>query len=74
MLKTLVAEAIVEYIGNKTLSVTNKTALSDGDLADFLNKTENATFGFFIVKIKEFNSIYLMAILSDIVYRNLRLV
>ena len=50
------------------------TALSDGDLADFLNKTENATFGFFIVKIKEFNSIYLMAILSDIVYRNLRLV
>jgi hypothetical protein len=24
-LKTLVAEAIVEYIGNKTLSVTNKT-------------------------------------------------
>jgi hypothetical protein len=52
MLKTLVAEAIVEYIGNKTLSVTNKTALSDGDLADFLNKTENATFGFFIVKIR----------------------
>lgn len=25
-LKTLVAEAIVDYIGNRTLSVTNKTA------------------------------------------------
>jgi hypothetical protein len=29
------------------------TALSDGDLADFLVKTENATFGFFTVKKKE---------------------
>jgi hypothetical protein len=41
--------------------------LSNDDLADFLNKTENATFGFFTVKIKESNSIYLMAILNDIV-------
>ena len=39
------------------------TTLSDDDLDDFLNKTENATFGFFILKIKESNSIYLMAIL-----------
>jgi hypothetical protein len=50
------------------------TALSDDELFDFLDKTENATFGFFIVKIKESNSIYLMAIISDIVYRKLRLV
>jgi hypothetical protein len=49
------------------------TPLSDGDLSDFLNKTENATFGFFIVKIKESNSIYLMAILSDIVSRSQKL-
>jgi hypothetical protein len=33
------------------------TALTDDELFDFLNKTENATFGFFIVKIKESNSI-----------------
>ena len=49
------------------------TPLSDGDLSDFLNKTENATFGFFIVKIKESNSIYLIAILSDIVSRSQKL-
>jgi hypothetical protein len=49
------------------------TTLSDGDLADFLKKTENATFGFFTVKIKEFKGIYLMAILNDIVNRRLRL-
>ena len=49
------------------------TALSDDDLYDFLNKTENATFGFFTVKIKESNSIYLMAILNDIVYRSQKL-
>jgi hypothetical protein len=50
-----------------------KTALSDDDLADFLGKTENATFGFFAVKIKEFKSIYLMAILNDIVSRSQKL-
>jgi hypothetical protein len=49
------------------------TTLSDGDLADFLNKTKNATFGFFTIKINESNSIYLMAILNDIVNRRLRL-
>jgi hypothetical protein len=49
------------------------TALTDDELFDFLNKTENATFGFFIVKIKESNSIYLMAILSDIVSRSQKL-
>jgi hypothetical protein len=49
------------------------TALTDDDLFDFLNKTENATFGFFTVKIKESNSIYLMAILSDIVSRSQKL-
>ena len=49
------------------------TALTDDELFDFLNKTENATFGFFIVKIKESNSIYLMTILSDIVYRSQKL-
>jgi hypothetical protein len=48
------------------------TTLSDGDLADFLNKTENATFGFFTVRIKESKSIYLMAIPND-VNRRLRL-
>ena len=50
------------------------TALTDDDLADFLNKTGNATFGFFTVKIKEFKGIYLMAILNDIMFRRLRLV
>jgi hypothetical protein len=50
------------------------TTLSDGDLADFLNKTGNTTFGFFTIKINESNSIYLMAILNDIVVRRLRLV
>jgi len=50
------------------------SALSDDDLADFLTKTGNATFGFFTVEINEFNSIYLMAILNDIVVRRLRLV
>ena len=50
------------------------TALSDDELSDFLNKTKNATFGFFTVKIKEFKGIYLMAILNDIVNRRLRLV
>jgi hypothetical protein len=49
------------------------TALTDDELFDFLNKTENATLGFFIVKIKESNSIYLMAILSDIVSRSQKL-
>jgi hypothetical protein len=49
-------------------------ALSDDYLADFLGKTENATFGFFTIKINESNSIYLMAILNDIVVRRLRLV
>jgi hypothetical protein len=49
------------------------TALTDDELFDFLNKTENATFGFFIVKIKESNSIHLMAILSDILSRSQKL-
>ena len=49
------------------------TTLSDDDLADFLNKTENATFAFFTVKVREISGIYLMAILSDIVYRKLTL-
>jgi hypothetical protein len=52
---------------------TGTTALSHDDLADFLKKTENATFGFFIVKIKESNSIYLLAILSGIVSRSQKL-
>jgi hypothetical protein len=50
------------------------TALTDDDLADFLNKTENATFGFFTVKIKEFEGTYLMSILNNIVAGRLRLV
>ena len=50
------------------------TALSDDELADFLNKTESATFGFFTVKIKEFKGIFLMAILNNIVAGRLRLV
>jgi hypothetical protein len=49
------------------------TALTDDELFDFLNKTENATFGFFTVKIKESKSIYLMAILNDIVSRSQKL-
>ena len=48
--------------------------LSDDDLADFLKKTEKATFGFFTVKVKEIRGIYLMAILNDIVVIRLRLV
>jgi len=47
--------------------------MSNNNLDDFLNKTENATFGFFIAKIKEIKGIYLMAILNDIVNRRLRL-
>ena len=54
--------------------IAGTLSMSNSNLDDFLNKTENATFGFFILKRKEYNSIYLMAILSDIVYRNLRLV
>ena len=50
------------------------TALTDDELFDFLNKTENATFGFFTVKVKEIRGIYLMAILNDIVVSRLRLV
>jgi hypothetical protein len=50
------------------------SALGDDELADFLNKTENATFSFFKVKIKEIRGIYLMAILNDIVVSRLRLV
>ena len=42
--------------------------------SQFLNKTGNATFGFFTVKIKEFKGIYLMAILNNIVAGRLRLV
>ena len=54
--------------------IAGPTALSDDDLDDFLNKTENATFGFFTVKLNESNSIYLMAILNNIVAGRLRLV
>jgi hypothetical protein len=50
------------------------SALSDDELADFLNKTESATFGFFTVKIKEFKGIFLMAILNNIVAGRLKLV
>jgi len=53
--------------------LSGTTALTDDELFDFLNNTENATFGFFTVKIKQSNSIYLMAILSDIVYRSQKL-
>jgi hypothetical protein len=49
------------------------TALSDNNLDDFLNKTENATFGLFTVKMREIKGIYLIAILNSIVYRRLRL-
>jgi hypothetical protein len=49
------------------------TDLSKNNLDDFLNKTENATFAFFTVKVKEIRGIYLMAILNDIVHRRLRL-
>jgi hypothetical protein len=47
--------------------------LSNDDLADFLGKTENATFGFFTVKRKESKNIYLMAIINDVDHRRLRL-
>ena len=50
------------------------SAINDDDLADFLNKTKNATFGFFTVKVKEIRGIYMMAILNDIVVSRLRLV
>jgi hypothetical protein len=49
-------------------------AVSDDELSDFLNKTENATFAFFTVKVKEIRGIYMMAILDDIVVSRLRLV
>jgi hypothetical protein len=52
---------------------TGTMVLSHDDLSDFLGKTENATFGCFRVKIKEFKGIFLMAILNDFVYRKLRL-
>jgi hypothetical protein len=48
-------------------------ALSHDDLSDFLNKTKNATFGFFTVKVKEISGNYLMAIVNGIVHRRLRL-
>jgi hypothetical protein len=48
--------------------------LSHDDLADFLSKTENTTFAFFGIKIKEISGIYLVAILNDIVLSRLRLV
>src|SRR5437867_10892265 len=50
------------------------SALSNNDLDDFLSKTENASFGFFRVKVKEISGNYLMAILNDNVARRLRLV
>jgi hypothetical protein len=50
-----------------------RSDLSNNELADFLNKTENATFGFFTVKIEEFRGVYLMAILNNIVAGRLRL-
>ncbi len=50
------------------------TALTDDELSDLLNNTENVTFGFFTVKINDSNSIYLMANLNDIVVRGLRLI
>jgi hypothetical protein len=49
-------------------------ALSHDDLSDFLNKTKNATFGFFTVKVKKISGNYLMAIVNGIVHRRLRLV
>jgi hypothetical protein len=61
------------YWAPKCVRAGTTTLSDDDDFADFLNKTENATFGFFRVKTKESNSIYLMAILNDIVYRRLRL-
>jgi hypothetical protein len=48
--------------------------MSNNNLDDFLNKTENATFAFFTVKVKEIRGIYMMAILNDIVVSRLRLV
>jgi hypothetical protein len=61
------------YWAPKCVRAGTTTLSDDDDFADFLNKTENATFGFFRVKTKEFRGIYLMAILNDIVYRRLRL-
>jgi hypothetical protein len=52
---------------------TGTTTLSEDELYDFLNKTENASFGFFTVKVKEFKGIYLMAIINEDVYRRLKL-
>jgi putative sterol carrier protein len=49
-------------------------SMSNNNLDDFLNKTENATFAFFTVKVKEIRGIYMMAILNDIVVSRLRLV
>jgi len=48
--------------------------MNNNNLDDFLNKTKNATFALFTVKVKEIRGIYLMAILNDIVHRRLRLV
>jgi hypothetical protein len=47
------------------------TALTEDEFSDFLNNTENVTFGFFAVKIKEFKGIYLMAISNDTLARRL---
>ena len=47
--------------------------MSNNNLDDFLNKTKNATFALFTVKVKEIRGIYMMAILNDMVYRKLRL-
>jgi hypothetical protein len=51
-----------------------KLSVSNNNLDDFLKKTENATFAFFTVKVKEIRGIYIMAILNDIVVSRLRLV
>jgi len=48
-------------------------SMSNNNLDDFLNKTKNATFALFTVKVKEIRGIYMMAILNDMVYRKLRL-
>jgi hypothetical protein len=53
---------------------TGTLSMSNNNLDDFLNKTENATFAFFTVKVKEIRGIYMMAILNDIVVSRLRLV
>jgi hypothetical protein len=54
----------------RCIKASTKT-LTDDELDGFLNKTENATFGFFTVNIKELKGIYLMAILYDIENRKL---